>query len=133
VFFPVLPRLPDGSIFEDGTPHLQPILRGSNLWAQAAGRVAASLPNHKLVSVERVMNRYLWDRYCMGAWEIARKNGGAVGELELFHHSKDMDRLIHGTSGGGFDPRMKQVCVHEPIRIPLCCAQLEGGRCLDTG
>ena len=79
-------------------------------------RVAASLPHHTLVGLDRIANKFLWERYCTGSWEIARKNGGNAGERELFHFSKDMERLINGTSGGGFDPRMKQV---RPST--LCC------------
>jgi hypothetical protein len=108
VFFPILPRLHDGASLGDAA-RLDDVLRGSALWERVQTRVRSSLPGHRLVRVERIANRFLWERYCNGAWETARRNGGRAGERELFHHSANMDRLIHGTSGAGFDHRMKKV------------------------
>ena len=120
VYFPILPRLHDGTAFGD-VPRFEDVRRGSALWERVRTRVRASLVDHCLVRVERVLNRFLWEHYCTGAWEMARRNSGRADERELFHFSVDMDRLISGTSSGGFDPRMKEVlcCYGGSIGIPM--------------
>jgi hypothetical protein len=79
----------------------------SELWTRICKRVQESLDMFRITKIERVFNKFLWERYCAKSYDVARNNKGDANERELFHWSPNWRVLIEGTSGAGFDPRMK--------------------------
>jgi hypothetical protein len=58
------------------------------LWTKVEERIAESLPDFRLVSLERVQNRALLRRYMAFRAELAEEHGEeAVSERELFHYA----------------------------------------------
>ena len=82
--------------------------RQSAQWQRVYNRIKESLPMYDVTKVERVVNKYLWERYVLQTYQVARSNGGDPNERELFHYSKDFEVLLKGQKGAGFDPRMKR-------------------------
>jgi hypothetical protein len=58
---------------------------GSEEWKKVENRVRETLPNAKLVKVERVQNKWLWENYCSRQALLAKKTNGVVNELQVSH------------------------------------------------
>ena len=67
-----------------------------------------SLPDFAIVSIKRVQNRWLWMRYSQAKTQLAKKNAGAVNEMELFHGAKETSSDYICASEEGFDMRFSR-------------------------
>ena len=78
------------------------------LWEKVEARIAESLPDFRLVSLERVQNRALWRKYAAFRAELAEEHGEeAVNERELFHWAPtDAVEKIVSSSERGFIPQI---------------------------
>jgi serine/threonine protein kinase len=78
------------------------------LWEKVEARIAESLPDFRLVSLERVQNRALWRKYAAFRAELAEEHGEeAVNERELFHWAPaDAVENIVSSSERGFIPQI---------------------------
>ena len=68
-------------------------------------RVKKTLPNARITSLQRVQNKWIWNRYMQEKTRLHEKNSGKVHELELFHGSRNTKAEMICASEEGFDMR----------------------------
>ena len=64
-----------------------------------------TMPSVKITKLERVQNKWLWNRYSQHCDEIKEKNGGVLMEKELFHGTGVNDPCLIYKGEEGFDVR----------------------------
>ena len=79
--------------------------RGSNKWSHVQSLVHATIPNAEIQSLERVQNRWLWEKYSFARQRLLKKNHGIINEKELFHGTKNNPPETILKSEHGFDFR----------------------------
>ena len=64
-----------------------------------------TIPSVKILKLERIQNKWLWNKYSQHCDEIKEKNGGVLMEKELFHgtSANDPQQVYNGEEG--FDMR----------------------------
>ena len=64
--------------------------------------------NKRMVKIERVQNRYLWQEFLSTKMQIAAKNKGEVNQRVLFHGTRNTipNKIWEGKNASGFDPRL---------------------------
>jgi hypothetical protein len=79
---------------------------GSEEMRAVGDRVRATVPAARVVGLQRVQNRWLWEAYAFQRRRMVAHGGAAAAaELELFHGTKgNSPRLIYDGQTG-FDPR----------------------------
>lgn len=63
------------------------------------------IPFHKICSITRIQNKWLWEKYAIQKKRLDRKNGGCVNEKELFHGTRKNDPKLIYNGEDGFDMR----------------------------
>ena len=66
------------------------------------------MPSVRITKLERVQNKWLWNRYSQHCDEIKEKNGGVLMEKELFHGTGMNDPQLIYQGEEGFDMRFCQ-------------------------
>eukprot|EP01047_Picozoa_sp_COSAG01_P025164 COSAG01_NODE_1577_length_9847_cov_11.543394_9_plen_1234_part_00 len=75
------------------------------LWERIEARVAISLPDFRVESIDRLKNLSLFNRYEQFCWQLHSKC--SVNECEAFHYAPDgVLQLITESGSVGFDPRI---------------------------
>ena len=69
------------------------------------GKFTTTMPNVNIVSVQRVQNQYLWEKFIHHKGMIEQKNGGQANEKELFHGTRGNNPRQIYDSEEGFDMR----------------------------
>ena len=69
------------------------------------GKLTATMANVNIVSVQRVQNQYLWERFIHHKGMIEQMNGRQANEMELFHGTSNNDPQQIYDSKEGFDMR----------------------------
>ena len=64
-----------------------------------------TMPTVKIMKLERVQNKWLWNKYSQHCDEIKEKNGGVLVEKELFHGTGGNDPQLIYKGEEGFDMR----------------------------
>ena len=64
-----------------------------------------TMPNSVIVSIKRIQNNWLWERYVLTRKRLSKKNNGRVNEKELFHGSRSSRAHLIYDSEEGFDMR----------------------------
>ena len=64
-----------------------------------------TMPSVKITKLERIQNKWLWNKYSQHCDEIKEKNGGVLMEKELFHGSGANDPKLIYNGEEGFDMR----------------------------
>ena len=64
-----------------------------------------TMPSVKITKLERIQNKWLWNRYSQHCDEIKKKNGGVLMEEELFHGTRGNDPELIYKGEEGFDMR----------------------------
>ena len=79
---------------------------GSGEWKRITQLVHETLPQVDVLKVERIQNRYLWEKYVFHASRMKEKNKGVTNEKELFHGtSNTLPKKIYADEEEGFDMR----------------------------
>lgn len=82
---------------------------GSPEWKRVAQMVLDTLPNVDVMKIERIQNRYLWEKYVFHARRMKEKNKGYINEKELFHGTRDtLPEKIYADEEEGFDMRFSR-------------------------
>ena len=68
---------------------------------QHRGNVGGVFSAYDIVSVKRVENRQLWERYSYRRGVVAENNNGDAGERMLFHGSRFVPRRASLGGAGG--------------------------------
>ena len=69
------------------------------------GKFTTTMPNVNIVSVQRVQNQYLWEKFIHHKGMIEQKNDGQANEKELFHGTRGNNPRQIYDSEEGFDMR----------------------------
>ena len=87
------------------TTELFNIPHGSVEHSRVIGKFMATMPNANIISVQRVQNQYLWEKFIHHKGMIEKKNGGQANEKELFHGTRGNNPRQIYDSEEGFDMR----------------------------
>ena len=87
------------------TTELFNVTAGSVEYSHVIGRFMSTMPNVNIVSVQRVQNLFLWDKFIHHKGMIEQKNGGQANEMELFHGTRGNNPQLIYDSEEGFDMR----------------------------
>ena len=86
------------------TAMLFELLRYSTEWNCVAQKFQETMPDAEIVSIKRIQNKWLWEKYAQTKKRMHQKNCGVVNELELWHGSRTNAEDIYD-SEEGFDMR----------------------------
>ena len=68
---------------------LKPLSRDSTEWLKVSQLFNATLPSEKIVKIERIQNKWLWEKYYQHSERMKRKNEGMINEMLLFHGTRN--------------------------------------------
>ena len=68
-------------------------------------KLRETLPNARIISVHRIQNKWLWEKYEQSRRRMYDKNAGRVNEKQLFHGSRKTSAEMIYDSEEGFDMR----------------------------
>ena len=69
--------------------HLSLVKRGSDVWDTEVKRIRKTLSGATIVKLERIQNKWLWERYSFAKNRLSQTNKGNVNEKHLFHGTRD--------------------------------------------
>ncbi len=82
-----------------------PVQSGSGEWHTVAAQFNLTMSASTIVSIERLQNKYVWQKYAQHRSMLHEKNKGMVNEKKLFHGTRANEpKEIYG-SDEGFDMR----------------------------
>ena len=81
------------------------IRRGDREWSEVDRLMAEPGFHVQIKKIERIQNRWLWDRYSESRKRISAKNDGVINEKKLFHGTKSTPPKKIYASEQGFDNR----------------------------
>ena len=87
------------------TVQLFSVSQGCSEWVHIASKFQSTMSDATIVSIDRIQNQWLWQRYFQHKEMIREKNKGAVNEMELFHGTRNNDPKNIYSSKEGFDMR----------------------------
>ena len=64
---------------------LKGVPNGSKEWTYVETLVHATLPSVRIRTLERIQNKWLWDKYNFSKERLRQQNNGVINERELFH------------------------------------------------
>ena len=84
--------------------HLIELTRHSTEWKHVVDKFKETMPNSEIISIKRIQNKWLWEKYAQTKKRMYQKNSGEVNEKELWHGSRRNAESIYD-SEEGFDMR----------------------------
>ena len=87
------------------TTQLFHIQTGTPEWDRVSGKFKETMSNVRLVSIQRIQNRWLWEKYVQHKERMQQKNAGRINEKELFHGTSSTPPDQIYDSEEGFDMR----------------------------
>ncbi len=94
---------------ETETVKLFQVVYGMDEYKDVADRVKATLPGAKISSIQRIQNKWVWEKYSRQKQRLHSKNSGQVNEKFLFHGTQENDPQLIYDSGEGFDMRYSRI------------------------
>ena len=88
---------------------LKDVSQGSSEWNKILHRMQETIPNVNLVSIKRIQNEFLWEKYCQHKERMGRKGAERINEMELFHGTRTNPPEDIYMSEEGFDMRFSRV------------------------
>ena len=77
-------------------------------YSRIFAKFSDTLPDQFILRIQRVQNKWLWDRYMQTKCRMHKKNAGTINEKELFHGTRDKPAKVICTSEEGFDMRFSR-------------------------
>ena len=87
------------------TTELFTLPSGSKEWNHVVQKFQQTMAHAPVISVHRIQNKWLWDRYVKHKERLDLKNNGVVNEMELFHGTRNNDPKLIYEGEDGFDMR----------------------------
>ena len=87
---------------------LKDVSQGSAEWKKILHHMQETIPSVNLVSIERIQNEFLWEKYCQHKERMGRKGPERVNEMELFHGTSSTPPEDIYRSEEGFDMRFSR-------------------------
>ena len=84
---------------------LMQLERHSKEWSKVAQKFHATLPQKYIVKIERIQNKWLWEKYHQHCDRMKRKCGGEINEMLLFHGTRNTPPSSIYKDEEGFDMR----------------------------
>ena len=84
---------------------LKLLRRGSVEWSTVSQLFDATLPSKEIVKIERIQNKWLWEKYHQHSERMKRKNEGVTNEMLLFHGTRNNQPSDIYKHEEGFDMR----------------------------
>ena len=84
---------------------LKAVQPSSNEFGKVLSLMQRTLPNVRIIKLERIQNEWLWTRYSQHRELIKKKNQGIALELDLFHGTRSNPPNCIYTGEEGFDMR----------------------------
>ena len=78
---------------------------GTPEWSKVSLQLHATLPSAKIIKIERVQNKWLWEKYGQHSERMKKKNGGMINEKMLFHGTRNNSPCSIYQDEEGFDMR----------------------------
>ena len=98
-------RYPTEWVAQTSTSQLFKLDKYSREWIRVTFKFKETMPDADIVSVQRIQNKWLWERYSQHKERIREKNDGVVNEKELWHGSSKSSSDNIYNSEEGFDMR----------------------------
>ena len=96
---------PEEWVTQDDELELKLLTNGSTEWSKVSQLFHATLPLKTIVRIERIQNRWLWEKYYQHSERMKRKNEGLINEMLLFHGSRNTPPSDIYQHEEGFDMR----------------------------
>ena len=90
---------------QNKTLELKVLKRHCNEWSEVARKFHATLPQTSIVKIERIQNKWLWEKYYQHCDRMKRKNEGVINEKLLFHGTRNTPPSSIYKDEEGFDMR----------------------------
>ena len=87
---------------------LKDVSTGSTEWKRILQRIQETIPSVDLISIKRIQNEFLWEKYCQHKERMSRKGPERVNEMELFHGSSSSSPEDIYMCEEGFDMRFSR-------------------------
>ena len=87
---------------------LKDVSQGSSEWNKILHRMQETIPTVNLVSIKRIQNEFLWEKYCQHKERMGRKGAERINEMELFHGTRSNPPEDIYMSEEGFDMRFSR-------------------------
>ena len=84
---------------------LKTVSSNSSEFAKVQGLMLDTLPNVRIIKLQRIQNKWLWNRYYQHREQMKKKNQGIVNEKDLFHGTSNIDPKDIYACEEGFDMR----------------------------
>jgi len=84
---------------------LKPVVQNSPEFKMISDRMFETMKNARIEKIERVQNKWLWQRYAHERKTIADKNNGRAMEVQLFHGTRSTEPVQIYNGEVGFDMR----------------------------
>ena len=84
---------------------LKDVSQGSSEWNKILHRMQETIPIVNLVSIKRIQNEFLWEKYCQHKERMGRKGAERINEMELFHGTRSNQPEDIYMNEEGFDMR----------------------------
>jgi len=68
-----------------------------------------TIPSVKIIIIERIQNKWLWEKYCTMKKLMEKKNNNIANEMSLFHGTRNTKPITIYNSQEGFDMRHASV------------------------
>eukprot|EP00731_Ephydatia_muelleri_P015066 Em0008g786a len=81
------------------------IQQGTPEWNEVTDLFGKTLVASRITKLERIQNKWLWERFVFAKQRMVEKNKGQVKEMKLFHGTKNTRPKEIFKSEQGFDPR----------------------------
>ena len=96
---------PQEWVHQTKTTEVIDLPRYSDERRQIAIKLRETLPNARIISIKRIQNKWLWEKYEQSRRRMYDKNAGRVNEKQLFHGSRKTSAERIYDSEEGFDMR----------------------------
>ena len=91
--------------FQEEKITLKSVVRGSKEWTDVEKLMHASLPSARILTLQRIQNQWLWEKYIFSKERIREQNNGIINEKQLFHGTSETPPERIFKSRQGFDFR----------------------------
>jgi O-acetyl-ADP-ribose deacetylase (regulator of RNase III) len=107
----LMKSMPKVKLPEEWTPQttnceLVTLNASSAEFKSVVARLQETLPHVQVYSIDRIQNKWLWEKYLQQKELLIKKNGGIAKEEMLFHGTKSNDPKLIYDGETGFDMRL---------------------------
>ncbi|XP_065897421.1 uncharacterized protein [Dysidea avara] len=78
---------------------------GTPEWSKVSQQLHTTLSSAEIIKIERVQNKWLWEKYGQHSKRMKKKNGGVINEKMLFHGTRNNPPSSIYQDEEGFDMR----------------------------